>query len=486
VTNTALAPPPVEAAWPLASPPWSHQLDAFTAALPHPGFMLAHGMGAGKSATALAIAEHDQARRVLVLCPKSVVDVWPDQLEQHSHQRWFTWSGQKGSVARRAEAIANARGYAERLHQPFAAIVNYEASFRDGMSTLLCSIAWDVVILDESHRIKLPGGKASRLAADVCQRTRERGGRVLALTGTPMPHTPLDLWAQMRALDGGQRLGTNYRKFCVSYGLPDTIRVPGGKVREIYKGLRPDRVSAFTATVGLLMDRVETTDVIDLPATTDTFRVCHLTPKAQRVYDQLEKDLIAETDGHVITAANAMVLALRLAQTANGFGRDADTDRLVELDGTPAKARLLADVLEDFPDREPVVVFCRFHADLDAVEAVCAKQGRRYGELSGRRRDALDGPRMDPHIDVAAVQLQSGGVGIDLTRARHALYYSLDFRLADHEQSRARLHRPGQTRPVVYTYLLTEGTIDRAIHGALRRRQQVVDAVLAYLKAAAR
>jgi SNF2 family DNA or RNA helicase len=93
---------------------------------------------------------------------------------------------------------------------------------------------------------------------------------------------------------------------------------------------------------------------------------------------------------------------------------------------------------------------------------------------------------MDPHIDVAAVQLQSGGVGIDLTRARHAIYYSLDFRLADHEQSRARLHRPGQTRPVVYTYLLTEGTIDRAIHGALRKRQQVVDAVLAYLKAAAR
>jgi len=443
-------------------------------------------MGTGKSLTALASLETEHPMRILVLCPKSVADVWPDQIAQHCQRPWRVWAGGtdgNATVARRVEQIIQQTVHATRLGQPLCVVVNYEASHRPQMAQLLLGTSWDAVVLDESHRIKMPNGKASKHAAQICARTRQHGGRILALTGTPMPHSPLDLWAQMRALDGGLRLGTNYRQFCARYAQPEQVRVPGGQVREIYKGLRPDRVDEFTALVGPLLHRVETTDVVDLPAVTDTYRVCHLTGKARRVYDQLERDLIAETDGHVITAANAMVLTLRLAQAANGFGRDADTDRLVQLDGTPAKALLLADILQDIPEREPVVVFCRFHADLDAVQAICDRQGRRYGELSGRRRDALAGPRMSPLIDVAGIQLQSGGVGIDLTRSRHAIYFSLDFRLADHEQSRARIHRPGQTRPVLYTYLLTEGTIDRAIHGALRSRRDVVNALISHLKA---
>ncbi len=81
-------------------------------------------------------------------------------------------------------------------------------------------------------------------------------------------------------------------------------------------------------------------------------------------------------------------------------------------------------------------------------------------------------------VQVAGVQIASGGIGVDLSRARYAAYYSLGFSLTDYEQSLARLHRPGQTRNVVYYHLLVEGSVDRRVYGALRARKQVIEAVL--------
>jgi SNF2 family DNA or RNA helicase len=83
---------------------------------------------------------------------------------------------------------------------------------------------------------------------------------------------------------------------------------------------------------------------------------------------------------------------------------------------------------------------------------------------------------------VLAVQIDSGGVGVDLTRARYAIYYSLGFSLGSYEQSLARIHRPGQTRPVEYIHLVAEGTVDEKVMAALARRADVVNTVLHEMK----
>ena len=83
---------------------------------------------------------------------------------------------------------------------------------------------------------------------------------------------------------------------------------------------------------------------------------------------------------------------------------------------------------------------------------------------------------------VLAVQIDSGGLGIDLTRARYAIYYSLGFSLGSYEQSLARVHRPGQTRPVEYIHLLAENTVDEKVVAALSSRADVVNAVLQEMK----
>jgi SNF2 family DNA or RNA helicase len=486
-------------AWPGRRKPWPHQVDALTAALGARGYMLPIPMGHGKSAVAIAIADMTGAQRVLVLCPKSVCGIWPAQVREHSHRNWCTWAGQvqgaRGplkdpSVARRTEALGEQMLGAQRLRCPLLVVVNFEAAAARAMADALHRAHWDLVILDESHRLKAPSGKQSRYVGKLALRVRRRGGRVLALTGTPMPHSGLDLWGQMRALDE-HALGTSYVAFRARYGAPKVqfryadgtpkyLTTPTGQV--IYDGVRDDRADELMARVSHLMLAVDAEALdkrLGLADPVDVYRTVDLDPATRRAYDALEADLIAQVGDGWVTAANAMVLVLRLAQAASGYAVDAETGDHIALSTTPEKARLLADVLQDLPVREPVVIFARFHADLDAIRAACEAGGRRYGELSGRRRDGLtDRSTMSEDIDVLGAQLKSGGVGVDFTRAKYCIYYSLDFNLADYLQSRKRLHRPGQDGQVTYIHLLAAGTVDQTIYSALSRREEINQAVM--------
>jgi SNF2 family DNA or RNA helicase len=165
---------------------------------------------------------------------------------------------------------------------------------------------------------------------------------------------------------------------------------------------------------------------------------------------------------------------LRLQQLTGGA---LDSDEGLPLHRSEEKERALADFLIDLDPAEPVVVFARFRADLDAIRLAARAAGRAVRELSGTRRELAEW-QADSVGSVLATQIQSGGEGIDLTRAAHCVYYSLGFSLAQYEQSLARTHRPGQSRPVTYYHLIASGTIDRYVYRTLRQRRDVIDRVL--------
>jgi SNF2 family DNA or RNA helicase len=194
-----------------------------------------------------------------------------------------------------------------------------------------------------------------------------------------------------------------------------------------------------------------------------------------KFYRQLEKEMTAEISAGTVTAANALTKLLRLQQATSGYART-DEAGTVLIDGMPTKRAVLEDRLSDLPVTEPVVVFCRFRSDLDDVQAAARELGREYAEVSGERKDLERWQAGDAVI--LGVQIQSGGVGIDLTRAAYAVYYSLGYSLGDYEQSLARLRRPGQTRCVRYYHLVAPGTVDQQVYAALRERRSVVEAVL--------
>jgi SNF2 family DNA or RNA helicase len=89
---------------------------------------------------------------------------------------------------------------------------------------------------------------------------------------------------------------------------------------------------------------------------------------------------------------------------------------------------------------------------------------------------------MRPDVDVLGVQIQSGGVGVDLTRTRYCIYYGVGYSLGDYQQSLARVHRPGQTRPVVYNHLVATGTVDEGVYAALDSKRDAVEAVIERMK----
>jgi SNF2 family DNA or RNA helicase len=175
------------------------------------------------------------------------------------------------------------------------------------------------------------------------------------------------------------------------------------------------------------------------------------------------------------------VQLLRLQQITGGAVR---TENGTDLRVDDAKRGALAELVEDIGN-EPVVVFCRFRADLDQVAEVAAAAGIHYGELSGRRND-LDGNRLPAEVagrpGLWGVQIQAGGSGIDLTGSAACVYWSLGFSLGEYEQSRARTLRPGQTRTVRYWHLIAEDTVDETVYHALRNRAEVVGQVLRQVK----
>lgn len=458
----------------LSTRPWRHQLEAYRFAMERfragdSGVMLAMAMGTGKSLVAAMLMLGLEARRTLIVAPLRVIPVWVAQLERHVSARLIVARLDEGagSVPDKQAFAAEKLRLAKTAGVPFVAAINYDSVWREPFASWAECQEWDLVIADESHRLKSPGGKASLYFKRLRGRARYR----LALTGTPMPHSPLDVYAQFRFLDPSV-FGPSFNAFRQKYAVMGGFN---GKQVAGYKCL--DDLEARLRRVTFRVSK----DALDLPAETYVTYHCTLSPEAQIVYRSIEQDFIAEVHGGRITAANAMVALLRLQQLAGGWLKT-DDGRYRRVDF--AKQLLLQDTLEDIGGDEPVVVFCRFHADLDAVHEVCAALGYTSAELSGRRAELERWHAGE--AQVLAAQIASGGLGVDLTRARYAIYYSLSFSLGEYDQAHSRVHRPGQRRPVHHIHLVARDTVDEKIIAALERRAEVIEAILEQIKSGAK
>lgn len=486
----------------LSTTAWRHQRQAYWFAAAQESFTLRMGMGSGKSLVVVATVLSGDMDRVLILCPSSVVDVWPREFRRHG-ERPAHVVAPKGSIASRVEAFDHAF-HECRCGQPHVIVANYEATAHEPFTGWSLEQDYDLVVLDESHRLKAPNGVWSRH----CARLRDRAQRRAALTGTLMPQGPLDVFAQYRALDPGI-FGRSYHSFRAKYAVmggygnyevvayriyPTYTNRRTGAVRE-NPNYSPDIEEDFRSRLESISYQVDSS-VLELPEANDVTRGVMLSAKARALYDALENELYVdlralaakgkapeavdpgdvsedeEGEGGEVTAANVLVKLLRLQQITGGAVKtdDGSTEQV-----DTAKEKALADYLTDLPQDEPVVVFCRFHHDLDAVRRVAESLDRRHGEVSGRRNDLNEDAMMPDDVDVMGVQIQSGGLGIDLTRAAYAVYYSLTFSLGEYDQSRARLVRPGQERSVLFTHLVAQGTVDERIYDALTARREVVE-----------
>lgn len=450
---------------------WAHQDRALEFADGKSAVMFAMGMGTGKSRVAIDLIVKRQCQRVLIVCPKSVVAVWPYQFQQHCSTMFNVVALTEGSIKDRAQEAYRKCELAQARNEPLAIVINYESSWAREMHDFNIHSRWDAVILDESHRIKKPGGKASLFFS----RLGDRVPLKVCLTGTPMPHSPLDVYAQYRFLDK-KIYGTSFTAFRSKYALLQPIGRNIAAKKVVGFQNQDDLKSRFFQ----IAFQAKTEDVMDLPEEFDVVRPVEISKKARIIYEQLKKEFVADLGSGVVTAGNALTRLLRLQQITSGYIREdnnletATIGALVEVD--TAKREALEDLLEDMDAAEPVVVFCRFKQDIDNVHSIASALGRKSLELSGTINQLKEW--QDGEAPIIAVQIQSGNLGIDLTRSRYSIYYSLGFSLGDYLQSRRRISRPGQTRTTTNYHLIATKTIDEQVYKALEARQDCVEAIL--------
>lgn len=432
----------------IVSPPatlWPHQSEALEFCEEHPASLLYLGMGAGKT----RIAANALKTPALVLTRSSVIEdgIWERELGAMDIPVYPL----TGPISLRANQLV--QNWSPR---PAVYLVNHEGCWREPLAMEILRRPWATVVIDEIHHVKAPGSKVSRFAAKLGRTVRKIG-----LSGTPFAHSPLDVYGQYRFLDP-QIYGTNFASFRSRYAV-----MGGFQGHQVIGYQNQDEFMRRFWRIAFRREMDFGLEDVDFDRTHD------LDPRARALYKELDSEFWAEWETGSVTIANAAVKVLRLQQLAAGHTKLDDGS--VETVHT-GRQDLLADFLEDLDRDEPVVVFCRFTHDLHQVRRVAQFLGRPYSEVSGHEMSLKEWK--EGKTTILGVQIQSGGEGIDLTRAALAVYYSVGHSLSDYLQSRARLVRPGQQRPVRFYHLKARGTVDSKVYAALRAREDVIQSLL--------
>ena len=451
---------------PLKTVPFQHQVAAFNMAITRPSFAALMEQGCGKTAVAIAAAgyrfQRGEVRRVLVVAPASVVPVWPVEFNLHAD---FPHDVRplEGSTAKRAGLLQSWQTDPTHLQ---VAVINYEATWR--MEEAL--IAWrpDMIICDESQRIKTPGARQSKAMARLGTIARYR----MILTGTPVSQGPLDFYSQYRFLDRAI-FGTSYWAFRNRYAL-----MGGYENRQVIGYQNLDDLVQKAHSVAF---RCRKEDCLDLPEQVDQVMFCDLEREAQRIYDQLVKESVAElSEENIVMAPNVLSRLLRLSQMTGGYLRVDEQTTLV----SKAKMGLLEETLDDLLEAgKKVVVFARFVPEIEAIVKMLEKKKVAHGLIYGAtpmdaRGEMVESFQTDPAVKVFVAQVQTAGLGITLHAADTAIFYSLDYSFANYDQCRARIHRIGQKNKCTYIHLVARMTVDEKVLAALAEKKSLADQVV--------
>ena len=438
------------------------------------GFGLLFEMGCGKTLTAIAIMgalfNRREITRVLVVAPASVCSVWPHDLEAFAA---FPFEARVllGEKGKRLEDLQQLTGSPQPTRRLLIAVINYEATHRDGILEALQDYGADLILCDESQRIKNPRAAQSKAVQKLGDAARFR----LILSGTPVQNSVIDLYSQYRFLDPSV-FGTNFYAFRNRY-----CRLGGYGGHEITGYQHMDELVKKEHAIAL---RVTKAECLDLPAETFVRRYVRLDPDASRLYAQIARTSCAalESGGH-ITAATVLTRLLRLMQLTGGFIQEDEADLPSSI--STAKLDALEDILDDYvlESGHKLVIFARFRAEISAICGPLAQRGIRYGVIDGtvpmeQRGAVVEDFQQNPDTLVFVAQIQTAGLGITLHAASAAVFYSLDFNYANYAQALARIHRIGQAHPVTYIHLLAEHTIDDQVLDALERKEDLARTIV--------
>lgn len=411
-------------------------------------------------------------RKVLIVAPTSVCAVWPKEFEDYAAFP-FTVRTMLGDKNKRLKELSDL----QRFPYPHlkVAVINYESTWRDGIFEALEEYDADMIICDESQRIKTHDSEQSKAMHRLGDKARYK----MILSGTPVQNEAVDIFSQYRFLDStvfGQNFYTFRNRYAVMGGFNKKQIVA---YRDLDQLIHKQHSIAY---------RVTKDEALDLPEQTFENRCITMSPKERQIYDRIRRDSFAELqNGGTITATTVLTKLLRLQQFTGGF--------LVEDDATKpqmvsrGKLDALSDILQDYviEGKKKLVIFARFLPEVHEIEKLTEKMLKKhgmkavsiYGEIKKELRgDIVQQFQTDPSTMVFIGQIDTAGTGITLTAADTCVYYSVNFNYATYSQSLSRIHRIGQRNCCNYIHLVVENSIDSQVLEALSKKEDLAKTIV--------
>lgn len=402
-----------------------------------------------------------EVHRILVIAPLRVArDTWPAEADKWNHLQNLIYSVAVGTEAERRNAL---------IQQADIYIIN-----RENVQWLIeeskLPFNFDTLVVDELSSFKNYQAKRFRALMKV----RPRVKRVIGLTGTPSTNGLMDLWAEFRLLDMGQRLGRFIGHYRLDYFQPDKRN---GHIVFNYKPLpgAEERIYDKIADITISM---KSTDHLKMPELVSSEYAVYLSESEKQRYEELKNDLILQLPSGDITAANAAVLTGKLCQMANGaiYSDDGQVSPIHE-----RKLDALEDMIEAAGDN-PVLVAYWFKHDLTRISLRLVKLGVPFVKLDSNDSIKKWNKR---EVSVALIHPASAGHGLNLQSGGSTLiWFGLTWSLELYQQTIARLWRQGQSaRTVVVQHIITKGTIDERILKVLSKKGSTQSALIEAVKA---
>ena len=405
-----------------------------------------------------------EVHRVLIIAPLRVSrDTWTTEADKWDHLQNLICSVAVGTEAeRRAAFMKPADIY----------IINRE-NIRWLVEESNIPFDFDMIVIDELSSFKNHSTKRFKAMLKV----RPKVNRIVGLTGTPASNGLMDLWAEFRILDMGQRLGRFITKYRTDYFQPDKRN---GQIIYSYKPLpyAEDAIYKQIADITISMKAAEHLKMPELVS--NEYAVC-LSDDEKQKYTELKRELVLSLENTEITAANAASLSGKLSQMANGAIYDDNSEAIRIHD---RKLDALEDIIES-ANGKPVLVAYWFKHDFTRISERLKKLNIPFSRLDSS--DSISRWNSG-EIPVALIHPASAGHGLNLQSGGSTLvWFGLTWSLELYQQTVARLWRQGQTaKTVVVQHIIAKDTIDERIMKALSQKEHtqtaLIDAVKADLK----
>lgn len=440
--------------------PHDYQKYATDFVLEHPVAAIFLDCGMGKSVITLtAIYEllynSFEVRKVLVIAPLRVArDTWPAEIEKWDHLNGLTYSVVIGTEPERKEALRKSAGIYLINRENVDWLINKSGFPFD----------FDMVVIDELSSFKSASAKRFKSLLKV----RPKVKRIVGLTGTPSSNGLMDLWAEFRILDMGERLGRYITHYRMNFFVPDKRNQ---QMIFSYKP-RPGAEDAIYRLISDITISMKSADFLKMSECIMNEVEVKLSEKEWSVYNTLRQEMVVSLEDEEIDAANAAALSGKLLQMANGaiYNEEKEVFHIHD-----RKLDALEDLIEG-ANGKPVLVAYWYNHDLERI-----KERFKVREIKTSKdiRDWNNG-----EISIAVIHPASAGHGLNLQSGGSTLiWFGLTWSLELYQQTNARLYRQGQNDTVVIHHIIAKDTIDEDVMRVLKLKEKtqtdLIDAVKA-------